>query len=211
MKEEARPITADVTSASFSGPITVKVQQGATPSLKVSGEPEALDRLLTTLEGSKLTVAPSDSINSKAPITVTLVLPSLVDITASNTANVEAQRISGAPLGQVTLTAATSGKISFEGQCDVLKVQQSGSSHVKASSTTAASQLVAVIKGGSQLDAGGFHSKMDDVNISQASQASVFASASIIGAANGASKLVVLGHPAERTVTADITSRASYD
>src|SRR5687767_10877975 len=52
---ESRPVT-EFTEVSLSAPIDVHVTQGAAPSLTLEGDPEALARLETVVEGNRLKI-----------------------------------------------------------------------------------------------------------------------------------------------------------
>lgn len=211
---EPRSITADVTSISVTGPITVNARQGATPSLSVTADADILPHIVTTVQGSQLSISFDGTLNLniKTPVTVSVSTPQVKALGATGSASIDCSGYSSSK-GKIELSAAGSSDLSFKGDFADVQASASGSSKITVSSTTSGyrtSHVKAVAMGSSTVDASGLEADAVHVDLSGSSDASVRAVGSAQGSVSGSSALRVAGSPAREGVTADVSSTVKY-
>lgn len=122
---EKRDITRDVTNVELTGPISLTVRRGDTPSLTVRGEQRLLPNIATEQEGSSLQIGVSGlMLYHRHKIEVDLVLPALENIEVSGSG---VHTVNGFSGDRIEIVKRGSGKLVFNGRFRQVVASATGS------------------------------------------------------------------------------------
>lgn len=223
---EQRPLTRDVTNVELSGPISMNVRRGDTPSLTVRAEKRLLQNIATTQEGSSLQIGVSGMLlYHRNKIQVELALPALEQLEVSGSGNHDVNGFSGE---RIEIIKHGSGKLVFNGRFRqlVASAYDSGATEINAGTPEKVSlemigsgemtvvgssrNLRAEHTGSGKLDTQ--HLAADEVVLEQngSGRASIFARNSAVLTLSGSGDVVVHGNPDQRTVTRNGSGDAKF-
>ena len=213
---EQRPVTRDVTNIELTGPISMTVRRGDTPSLTVRGEQRLLSNIATVQEGSTMEIGVAGMLlYHRNKIEVELVLPALENLEVSGSGRHTVNGFSGE---RIDITKHGSGKLIFNGRFRqvVASAYDSGATEINGGNSEkvelemvgsgemtvigSCKDLRAEHSGSGELDAQ--HLAADDAVLEQhgSGRASIFARRSAVVTLSGGGDVEVHGDPAERTV-----------
>lgn len=214
---ETRPVNANVTVIRLSGPIDLKLRQGATPSMNVRAEQRLLSKIVTAQNGNTLQIDTHGAIiNRHRPMVVELVLPSLQELRVLGSGDATVSGFSGTTL-QLALNG--SGDVSFDGQyqhvaasisgsgdltfnggnSDEVELSLLGSGDVTARGT--AKTLTAKLAGSGDMHAGSLQADSVHLSLLGSGDANVFARSAASVAIRGSGDAAVAGNPSQRSVS----------
>jgi hypothetical protein len=108
---ETRPVDARVVRVKVDGAVDLKIRQGATPQLTITGEPRYLERTMTAQNGDTLNIDTDIRGHVRTgSLHAELVLPALRSVTSESLGSTEISGFSGDEL-ELTLDGAGSMKI----------------------------------------------------------------------------------------------------
>jgi hypothetical protein len=170
--------TDPFTGIEVSGSVNVVATIGESLSVKVSGDDNIVPLITTKVSNGILKIQPERNVNldTKEPLTVTIVAAQLVSAEVSGACDVEMTGLAGADFS-VDLSGAS--KLKLSGECE---------------------QLTADISGASTFIGESMKAKNAKVDLSGASNARIYASESIDGESSGASTLRYRGDPAKTKI-----------
>ena len=217
MATETRPVDANVNVIKLSGPIDLKLKQGATPSMNVHAEQRLLSKIVTAQNGNTLQIGIEGVIiNRHHPMVVELTLPALQELRVFGSGEAMVTGFAGANL---QLSVAGSGDVNFDGQyrrimadlsgsgtlvvnggnSDDVEFFLHGSGDVTARGTT--KSLVARLSGSGVVQASDLHADNVNLSLMGAGYARVFAKTSASVAIRGSGDVAIAGNPAQRSVS----------
>lgn len=137
----------DFTEISLAAPIDVHVTQGAAPSLTLEGDAEALARIETFVEGSRLRirVKQGEKWGWKRKVTARVTARQIDALSISGSGDISAPALAGASLA---VSIAGSGDVRVGGKVDGLTANISGSGDIRAGDLDAQSVKVSIAGSG---------------------------------------------------------------
>jgi hypothetical protein len=143
---ETRPVT-EFTEVSLSAPIDVHVTQGAAPSLTLEGDPEALARIETVVDGHrlKIRVQRGQRWGRYGKVTARVSARQVEALSIAGSGEITAAAISGNTLA---VSIAGSGDVRVGGKVDGLTANISGSGDIRAGDLDAQSVKVSIAGSG---------------------------------------------------------------
>lgn len=151
--------------------IEANVSIGTTPSVTVTADANLLGNVKTQVAGSTLDVHMEGDLETRRPVTVTIVVPQFESVRASSAARVKVDGLTGAAFA---VAADSAGSVDIAGQVDELTVDGSSGAILHLDHLTAASAAVA---------------------LDSAAQADLTASQSVKGTVASAAALTIRGNP----------------
>jgi hypothetical protein len=214
---ETRPVDANAMIIRLSGPIDLKLRQGATPSMHVHAEQRLLSKIVTAQNGNTLQIDTHGLIvNRHRPMVVELTLPSLQELRVLGSGDATVSGFSG---NAVQLALAGSGDVHFNGQyqhvtaslsgsgdltfnggaSEEVELSLLGSGDVTARGTTKA--LTAKLSGSGDVHAGSLQADSVNLSLMGSGDASVFARSAASVAIRGSGDATIAGNPAQRSIS----------
>jgi len=143
---ETRHVT-EFTAVSLSAPIDVHVTQGAAPSLTLEGDPEALARLETVVEGNrlKIRVQRGQQWGRHGKVTARVGARQVEALSIAGSGDITAPAITGTSLA---VSIAGSGDVRVGGKVDGLTANISGSGDIRAGDLDAQSVKISIAGSG---------------------------------------------------------------
>jgi len=143
---ETRPVT-EFTAVSLSAPIDVHVTQGVAPSLTLEGDPEALARLETVVEGNrlKIRVHGGQQWGRHGKVIARVGARQVEALSIAGSGDITAPAISGTALA---VSIAGSGDVRVGGKVDGLTANISGSGDIRAGDLDAQSVKISIAGSG---------------------------------------------------------------
>ncbi len=224
---ERREVSGAIVTIELSGPIDLTLRQGATPSLRVSGEQRLLGNIDTTQDGATLHIGTTGMLlHPRQPLKVELVLPKLQQLTVSGSGESNVNGFSGEML---SLQQVGSGKLIFNGRFRNIDAGLHGSGEMElnggssdkiAASLVGSGQLTIVgtthslnaqQNGSGEFDAE--HLTADEVtlDLNGSGNASVMAKRSATLDMGGSGDVTVYGSPNQRHVNRNGSGEVSWD
>jgi hypothetical protein len=218
---ENRTIDARAVKIDLDGVISLKVKQGATASLVIYGEPDALKKVVVEQSGETLHIG-TEKINTihfgnKRELRAELTLPKLQQLTSGGVGATEVSGFNGDNL-RLALDGAGSVKVDAQyrnldvrlggvggmtvngGSSDNVDLHLNGAGRIEMSGQT--KQLHASLGGVGSLDAQQLRADTIDVNMSGLGSAAVYARTSANLKLTGMGSAKVYGNPANRNASA---------
>ena len=214
---ETRPLTRDVTNVELSGPISMNVRRGDTPSLTVRAEKRLLPNIATTQEGSSLQIGVTGMLlYHRQKIEVDLVLPALENIEVSGSGSHTVNGFSG---DRIEIAKRGSGKLVFNGRFRQLVAAAHGSGEAEINGGNSEKVSVEMIGSGEMTLVGSCknlraeHSGSGELNAQHlaadhavleqdgSGSSSIFARNGAVLVLAGSGDAEVHGNPADRTIT----------
>jgi hypothetical protein len=130
VESETRNIGKTVRAIDLSGPIDLTLRQGALPSLVVRGEQRLLGKVDTTIDGDgTIHIGTSGMLlYHRQPLQVTLVLPSIEDISVRGSGESTINGFSGE---RIDLTLSGTGNVKFNGRFKEVAASLRGSGELE--------------------------------------------------------------------------------
>lgn len=130
VENEKRSVAKPVRAIDLSGPIDLTLRQGAVPSLVVRGEQRMLGNIDTTTgaDGTLHIGTTGMLLYHRQPIQVTLVLPSIEDVSVHGSGDSTINGFSGE---RIDVTLNGSGKVKFNGRFKEVKAALHGSGELE--------------------------------------------------------------------------------
>ena len=214
VRSESRSVGAAVTVVDLSGPINLTLTQGATPSLRVSGEQRLLQNVETRVEGNVLHIGTTGMLfHHREPLQVDVVLPTLDKIDLDGSGESTINGFSGKTLA---LTMRGSGSVSFNGRFQQIAASASGSGDLtlnggnsdsvtlnmigsgRLEASGSSKTLVAVLTGSGDLDAEHLATDTVQLTLQGSGSADVFAKLGAELTLRGSGDIRVYGNPERR-------------
>jgi Putative auto-transporter adhesin, head GIN domain len=214
---ETRSIGANVTAVELSGPINLTLRQAMTPSLEVRGEQRMLANVDTAVEGDTLHIGTRGIVlRHRAPLQVTLSLPSLAELRVDGSGDSSVSGFSGE---RIEVQLDGSGRVKFNGRFRQVAAALNGNGELEMSAGSSdkveadvmgsgsmtlvgsARELRTEITGSGELDAQ--HLRADAVSVKQQGSGNtrVHARQSVAVALSGSGDVDVYGNPNQRSVS----------
>lgn len=225
---ESRAVDARVVRVKLDGVISLQVQQGATPSLTLSGEPKYLARTTTRQNGDTLAIETDFNdhghIDAKT-VRATLTLPNLREVVSDSLGTTEVRGFSGKELvlgleGAGAIKVDCNYKVLFAnlGGVGSMNIQNGDSESVNldlrgAGYITLAGKskwLKANLGGLGGLDAKAFDAENVNLDLSGLGNATVLARQSADLNLSGLGSVTVFGKPLSRKVSVDGLGKVSW-
>lgn len=223
---ETRAIDARIVRVKFDGAVELRIRQGATPALTVSGESDWLPRLNTEQHGDTLNIDTSGSRRMRSSaMRVELVLPALREVVAEGLGSTDVSGFSGDEL-KLTMDGAGSMKVAssyrmvkadlggigsmtlqgLSGEGVVLNLGGAGTMKLSGR----AKWLKADLGGLGSLDAQQFTADNVTIDLSGLGNASVTAHQNANLNLSGMGSVTVYGKPLNRKVAVDGLGKVSW-
>ncbi|HYD82026.1 MAG TPA: head GIN domain-containing protein [Paucimonas sp.] len=217
MATETRPVDAGISIIKLSGPIDLKLKQGATPSMNVRAEQRFLSKIVTTQNGNTLQIdIKGVIINRHRPMVIELTLPALQELRVHGSGDATVSGFSG---GNLQLALSGSGDMKFYGQyqritaslsgsgdlevdggnSDDVELTLAGSGDVTARGT--AKRMTAKLNGSGDVHARELHADSVNLSLSGSGDAEIFAKSTVSVAIRGSGEVAIAGNPAQRNVS----------
>jgi hypothetical protein len=230
MVSEKRPVEAKVVRIALDGIVSLKVRQGATASLTVSGERDSIAKIMTTQTGDTLRIG-TDYQSSlwdgkpRPQLQAELSLPALVEVASSGVGASEVSGFAGETL-KVSLSGAGQmkvaggykhviaslsgvGQLSIEARdADSVELALPGTGSVVASGQT--KSLTAQLSGAGSVNAKELSATSANVMLSGVGSATVNVSHDINLSMSGLGSATVYGQPLQRKVDKSGLGRVTY-
>jgi hypothetical protein len=227
VESETRSIGKKVRAIDLSGPIDLTLRQGAVPSLMVRGEQRMLGKVDTTTgaDGTLHIGTSGMLLYHRQPLQVTLVLPSIEDISVRGSGDSTIDGFSGE---RIDLTLNGSGNVKFNGRfkqvaaslhgsgelemnggsSDKVEVQVRGTG--KLTVVGAARQFKAEQTGSGEINAR--HLDAEDVNLQLmgSGDAALTARKTVSVTLRGSGDVVVYGNPSDRNVSRNGSGEVTF-
>jgi mannose-6-phosphate isomerase-like protein (cupin superfamily) len=147
VQSETRAINGDVRGIDLSGPIDLTLRQGAVPSLVVRGEQRLLGNIDTTrgADGTLHIGTTGMLLHHRQPLQVTLVLPSIEDISVRGNGDSTVNGFSG---DRIEVNLDGSGNVKFNGRFKDVKAEIHGSGELEMNGGASDKVEVAVVGSG---------------------------------------------------------------
>lgn len=146
VQQKALPQYQDYSSITLTGPMKVTIEKGDAYDLRLTGEQEYLNKIVTTLEDGTLNIS-LEATDLESPVRLYLTLPDLQALTLSHTDDVRVKNFKGEYL---SITA--SGNFELKTTVDVKVLNLTGNEGVAIEFTGSTEQMDAQLEGGSRLD-----------------------------------------------------------
>ena len=216
VSSETRPIGAEVIEIELSGPIDLTLRQGATASMKVSGEKRYLENIDTTQTGSLLHIGTKGMLlHHRQPLQVVLTLPALEQLSIRGSGDSTVNGFSG---DKIEVQLYGSGNVKFNGRYKEVSASVLGSGDMEMNGGSSDKVSVALVGSGGMTvvgsckqfkadqtgsgDLDGEHLAADvtTLTLRGSGTAVVQAITKIDVTLRGSGDVNVIGNPAERTV-----------
>ncbi|MCG2583223.1 head GIN domain-containing protein [Massilia sp. TS11] len=226
---ETRPIDARVVRVKLDGPVDLKLRQGDTPSLVISGERKYVEKTTTTQHGDTLNIDMESHTNFKFgklnPLRIELTLPRLRELRTESLGATEVTGFSGEDI-ELALEGAGSlkvqcnyktvnaslgglGSLNISGlNSDAVNLDLQGAGYVTLSGQT--KQLKASLGGLGGLDAKSFYADTVNLDLSGLGNASVHARQNANLNLSGLGSVTVYGKPQNKHVSVDGLGKVSW-
>lgn len=225
---ETRPVDARVVRVKLDGVISLQVQQGATPSLTLSGEQKYLARTTTRQNGDTLAIETEFNdhghIDAKT-VRVILTLPNLREVVSDSVGSTEVRGFSGKELvlgleGAGAIKVDCNYKVLFanlggvgsmniqNGDSDSVNLDLRGAGYITLAGKT--KWLKANLGGLGGLDAKAFDAENVNIDLSGLGNATVLARQSADLNLSGMGSVTVFGKPLSRKVSVDGLGKVSW-
>jgi hypothetical protein len=188
--------------------VTVAVQEGAKPSLRVGGDDNLVPLVESVVHEGTLILKIKDntSITTKLPLVADVVLDRFDRVEASGAASVKAK--AGPKVDRFTADASGAANISVEGLDSAnAAASATGAAHVTLSGSAAS--LKVEVSGASDIAAESLAVDEAEVSMSGASHAVLRAKNRVAGDVSGASRLELRGRPEKNSVSTSGASQVS--
>jgi hypothetical protein len=215
---ETRSLGKDIRAIDLGGPIDLTLRQGAVPSLLVRGEQRMLGNVETTTsaDGTLHIGTTGMLLYHRQPLQVTLVLPSIEDVSVHGSGDSTINGFSGERIG-VDLNG--SGNLKFNGRFKQVDASIHGSGELEMNGGTSDKVEVAVVGSGKmtvvgssrrfkaeQTGSGDLNARYlsaDEVNLQLmgSGDATITASKAATVTLRGSGDVLVYGNPSERNVS----------
>ncbi|MDB5908477.1 MAG: hypothetical protein JWP34_2591 [Massilia sp.] len=227
VESETRGIGKAVRAIDLSGPIDLTLRQGAVPSLVVRGEQRMLGKVDTTTgnDGTLQIGTSGMLLYHRQPLQVTLVLPSIEEISVRGSGDSTINGFSGE---RIELTLNGSGNVKFNGRFKEVEARLQGSGQLEmnggSSDTVDAGvlgsgkmtvvgstrQFTALETGSGELNAR--HLSADDVTLQVmgSGDAAITARKTASVTIRGSGDVVVYGGPAERNISRNGSGEVTF-
>lgn len=221
---DARPVDARVVRVRVDGTVTLRIRQGATPTLTLTGDPRALSRAASRQNGDTL-VIDADGQGRRGGLQGELVLPMLREVVSESFGSVDIAGFSG---GDLALTLDGAGSMRVSGSYRRLSVELGGMGSMQLVDLVS-DDIVLNLQGAGfvslagrtrslRVDLGGLGSldaqqcTADTVNVdlSGLGNASVTARQNAIVSLSGLGSITVYGKPLNRKVSVDGLGKVSW-
>lgn len=221
---DARPVDARVVRVRVDGTVTLRIRQGATPTLTLTGDPRALSRAASHQSGDTL-VIDSDGQGRHSGLHGELVLPALREVVSESFGGIDIAGFSGDDLA-LTLDGAGSMRVSGSYRrltvnlggmgsmqlvdlvSDDIALNLQGAGFVSLAGRT---RLLKVDLGGlGSLDAQQCTADTVNVDLSGLGNASVTARQNAVVSLSGLGSIAVYGKPLNRKVSVDGLGKVSW-
>ncbi|WP_432381030.1 GIN domain-containing protein [Duganella sp. P38] len=218
---ESRSVDARAVKIELDGVISLKVKQGATASLTIYGEPEAIRKVVVEQSGDTLHIGTAKMNNihfgNKRELRAELTLPNLRTLTSGGVGATEISGFNGDNL-RLALDGAGSVKVDSQyrnidarlggvggmtingGKSDNVELQLNGAGRIEMIGQTR--QLNASLGGVGSLDAEQLHADAIDVRMSGLGSAALYAKTSASLKLTGLGSAKVYGNPTNRNASA---------
>ena len=217
---EPRAIDARVAKIKLGGAVDLRIKQGATPSLVITGTRDMLDKVRTTQNGDTLTIEMekvSFHWGKNSSLKAELTVPSMNEITSTGVGSTEVSGFSGGDL-KISLDGAGSMNVNSQyknvnarlggvgsmtlntGDADLIDLAMRGAGSLTI--TGNAKTLKATLGGVGSLDARKLTADAVDLDLSGLGGASVYAKTSANLNLSGLGSASVYGKPAHRNSNA---------
>jgi hypothetical protein len=225
---ETRAIDARVVRVKLDGMIELRVRQGSTPNLVLSGDPQWLEKTTTLQSGDTLNIGTEGRLgrpNRMFPVHAELTLPALREVTSDSLGSTDVTGFSGDEL-ELTLDGAGSmkvwcnykivtanlggiGSMNIGGlNAEGIDLRLSGAGYVTLGGR--AKWLKADLGGLGGLDAQQFAADSVNVDLSGLGNATVTAHQNATLNLSGMGSVTVYGKPANRKVSIDGLGKVSW-
>jgi len=218
---ESRNVDGRAVKIELDGVISLKIRQGATASLTIYGEPDAVKKVIVEQSGETLHIGTSKinniSFGNKRELRAELTLPNLRTLVSGGVGATEVSGFNGDNL-RVALEGAGSVKVDAQyrnidarlggvggmtingGKSDNVELQLNGAGHIEMTGQTR--QLNASLGGVGSLDAEQLRADAVDVKMSGLGSAAVYAKTSASLKLTGMGSAKVYGNPTNRNASA---------
>jgi hypothetical protein len=225
---ETRSIDARVARVKIDGLVELRIRQGSTPSLVLSGDPRWIEKTTTQQSGDTLDIGTEGRLGRPSrmfPVHAELTLPALREVSSDSLGTTEVTGFSGNEL-ELTLDGAGSmkvwcnykmvtanlgglGSMQINGlNADGIELNLSGAGYVTLSGRS--KWLKADLGGLGGLDAQQFTTDSVKLELSGLGNATVTASQSVNLSLSGMGSVTVYGKPANRKVSIDGLGKVSW-
>lgn len=215
-QSDVRPVSSSVTAVELGGPIELILRQGATPSLRLSGEQRLLSNVTTSESGNVLHIGTKGVLfHHRRPLQVELVLPTLVQLVIHGSGDSTVDGFSGADM---RLELHGSGNLKFNGRfknmlgmlygsgdlnfnggdSERVMLEMVGSGTITTSGSSA--RLDATLNGSGDLDAEHLPADKVVVLLNGSGTAKLYARRQADLTLHGSGDILVHGAPAQRNV-----------
>jgi putative autotransporter adhesin-like protein len=182
---EDRPVGA-VDAVHSDGAFALTIKIGPAPKLTIEADKNILPIIKTTVENGRLDIYSDRSYSVNRRIKVTVTSPSIGDISASGSNQIQANGFAGGPL---SISLDGSNRAVLTGRVEALTCVLSGANHLAAQGLVAGSANVALNGSG---------------------DAAVDASQRIVANISGAGTITISGNPKERSTAVNGSGQISF-
>lgn len=217
MVSEKRAVDASVLKVKVGGLVDLRVQQGATPSLILTGDKDELAKVTTEQRGDELQIDMQRGVRlqtKKPPVRAELILPTLNELDSSGVGASEVTGFSGRQLvlaldgaGSMTVrsqygllhaTLHGVGNMTLDGgEMERVVLGLGGTGRVRITGSTR--QLKADVSGVGNLEAQDLQAEAVELNLSGVGSAKVYAGRAAAVTSSGLGSATVYGNPAARS------------
>jgi hypothetical protein len=225
LTQETRPVDARVVRVRLEGVVDLRIRQGATPALVLSGEPAWLSRTVTTQSGDTLRIDTEMQGRMRSGLHAELTLPALREVVSESLGSTVVEGFSGDAL---SLTLEGAGAMRVAADYRVVKASLGGIGSMRLDGvsgdgvelnlqgagvvtlTGRARWLKADLGGLGSLDAQQFNADSVDIDLSGLGNARVTAHQNVNLNLSGLGSVTVYGKPLNRKVSVDGLGKVSW-
>jgi hypothetical protein len=227
VESETRSVAREVRAIDLSGPIDLTLRQGAVPSLVVRGEQRMLGKVDTSTDrDGTLHIGTSGMLlYHRQPLQVTLVLPSIEDISVRGSGDSTINGFSGE---RIDLTLNGSGNVKFNGRFKEVAASLRGSGELemnggssdkvevevlgsgKLTVVGSAKQFKAEQTGSGEINARHLNAEAVNLQLMGSGDAALTAHRMVAVTLRGSGDVVIYGAPSERNVSRNGSGEVTF-